>query len=324
MKLRDKIAAVISASMLAVTAWAIPAYAGGSDDPTPYTVDEDGITLAPGDAFEDNGHVNIEVDVAGELKKLNLHFESMNQAPDSPKSYYIGKSFLPWSAFGLEGDFCVTWVQISLYNEHFGEGSQESMCIGLEGQCPSGYDKPASGWDNTSLSWTADKAYKAVILVGGPPNSNNDDPDGRFKYFYDVEQGETITRVAHAISHLCVIPSTPPDGEEPPGGDDLFICVWNSETETSEKTPVEAIGEDDIEWTEEGCEPDGGVSDNPPNGETPVFICEWDAEQEKSVKVRVDELDEDDIEWTNEGCAPIVETEVLSSGPPIATPTYTG
>jgi len=53
MKLRDKIAAVISASMLAVTAWAIPAYAGGSDDPTPYTVDEDGITLAPGDAFED-------------------------------------------------------------------------------------------------------------------------------------------------------------------------------------------------------------------------------------------------------------------------------
>jgi LPXTG-motif cell wall-anchored protein len=67
-------------------------------------------------------------------------------------------------------------------------------------QCPSGYSKiDYSG----SLAWVSTGNFDSVVLVGGPDNENNQDPDGRFKYFTDVKQGDTISRIAHEISHIC-------------------------------------------------------------------------------------------------------------------------
>lgn len=101
---------------------ATPAYAGGSDSPTPYTVDQTGITLPEGVTFPDGGHVNITSTSGGH----GIHFESLN---NQPSGQWIGKSFIPWSAFGLDAAECVSWVQISLYDEHFGEGQQPPVCL---------------------------------------------------------------------------------------------------------------------------------------------------------------------------------------------------
>lgn len=104
----------------------------GSDSPTPYTVDGRGITLPVGEVFENNGHVNIKTATGS----LSLHFEEKcvtrtdaECAGERHKAaQFIGKSYIPWSAFGLKGEFCVCWVQLSAYNEHFGEGGQEPIC----------------------------------------------------------------------------------------------------------------------------------------------------------------------------------------------------
>ena len=125
---------------LATVFVAAPAFAGGSDDPTPYTVDRAGITLPAGRVFQDNGHVNIRWD--GGAK--GLHFEAKCATRTDAEcagdrhaaAQFIGKSFLPWSAFGLT-DECVTWVQISDFNEHYGEGGQPPVCLVEETPCPS-------------------------------------------------------------------------------------------------------------------------------------------------------------------------------------------
>jgi len=70
------------------------------------------------------------------------------------------------------------------------------------GQCPAGYDKIVDGY-NGGLSWTATGDYTGVVLAGGPPGENNQDPDGRSKYFYGVAAGDSIAREAHDISYIC-------------------------------------------------------------------------------------------------------------------------
>lgn len=117
-----------------------PAAMAGSDSPTPYTVDTYGITLPAGHVFRDNGHVNIRSTDGA----TGLHFEAKCvtrtdaecAGPRHTAAQYIGASFIPWSAFGLT-DACVTWVQLSDFNEHFGEGGQEPVCLGTEEPCPS-------------------------------------------------------------------------------------------------------------------------------------------------------------------------------------------
>lgn len=102
---------------------ATAAHAGGSDSPPPYTVDNTGITLPAGVTFQDGGHVNIKL-VDG--TSLGIHFEALN---NQPSGEWIGKSFLPWSAFGVTAG-CFSWVQVWLYNEHYGEAGQPPVCIG--------------------------------------------------------------------------------------------------------------------------------------------------------------------------------------------------
>lgn len=128
----------LSAIAFALTSMVSPANAsviGGSDSPTPYTVDSNGITLPSGYTFPDNGHVNIRSDKGN----FNLHFESKCITRTDAEcagsrhaaAQFIGKSFIPWSAFWLNGTFCVSWVQISQFNEHFGEGGQSAVCVGV-------------------------------------------------------------------------------------------------------------------------------------------------------------------------------------------------
>lgn len=108
---------VILLALAAACIYAGPAQAA-SDDPTPYTVGEHGITLPDGQVFQDNGHVNVKTNQGDK----GIHFESLN---NQPSGKYIGQNFLPYDAFGYDVlSLCVNWVQLSQYNEHFGEGGQ--------------------------------------------------------------------------------------------------------------------------------------------------------------------------------------------------------
>lgn len=122
-----RIFAALVALFIAALAFAGPASAGGSNDPTPYTVNASGVTLPAGDTFPANGHVNIKYTVnGGPEKSAGIHFDPNNNQPGGA---WIGESNIPWSGFGLSGDFCVTWVQVSMYNEHYGEGGQPPVCV---------------------------------------------------------------------------------------------------------------------------------------------------------------------------------------------------
>lgn len=131
-----KIATAALAAALVLTPAA--AFAGGSDSPTPYTVDSFGITLPEGSAFRDGGHVNVRTtsNVA-----YSLHFEDRNWPKYHPKRAYIGKNQLPWSAFGApEGQRCFSWIQVDAFPEHYGEGGQQP--VGPDCAGPSDPDDP--------------------------------------------------------------------------------------------------------------------------------------------------------------------------------------
>lgn len=116
-----------------------PAAMAGSDSPTPYTVDQTGITLPAGRTFQDNGHVNIRWTGGA----TGLHFEAKCATRTDAEcagarhdaAQFIGASSIPWTAFGIPTDACVTWVQISDFQEHYGEGGQPPICL-TEDPCP--------------------------------------------------------------------------------------------------------------------------------------------------------------------------------------------
>ena len=95
-----------------------PAFAGGSDSPTPYEVTESGITLPEGVTFQEHGHVNVRTESGA---GRNIHFDQFSE--------WVGASFIPWSAFNIQAPECVAWVQVHGFNEHFGEGGQSPVCL---------------------------------------------------------------------------------------------------------------------------------------------------------------------------------------------------
>lgn len=132
------ILAVLVALGIATVTWAATSHAAGSDSPTPYTVTAAGITLPTGRTFQDNGHVNVRWSTG----TGSVHFEgkcvTRTDAECAGKRHddaqFIGTAFIPWSAFGQPD--CVTWVQISDFNEHFGEGGQPPVCLTTEEPTP--------------------------------------------------------------------------------------------------------------------------------------------------------------------------------------------
>lgn len=120
------------------------AYAtGGSDSATPYSVTAEGISLPAGQVFRDNGHVNIRYMAEGVGIQTGLHFEAKCiertdaecAGPRHAAAQFIGKSFIPWSAFSPLA-ICVEWVQIDFYNEHYGEGGQPPVGPGCTTPTP--------------------------------------------------------------------------------------------------------------------------------------------------------------------------------------------
>ncbi|MDC7121594.1 hypothetical protein OMK64_08600 [Cellulomonas fimi] len=116
-------AAVVPLSCLLVAGSAAAASAGGSDDPTPYTVTADGLTLPAGRTFVEHDHVNVRYDVDGRTLTAQLHVQAA-----TAQGAFAGRTGLAWTELGLPDRYCVTWVEVSGYNEHFGEGGQRPAC----------------------------------------------------------------------------------------------------------------------------------------------------------------------------------------------------
>lgn len=115
--------AVVPLSCLLVTGSAAAAFAGGSDDPTPYTVTADGLSLPAGRTFVEHDHVNVRYVVDGQTLAAQLHVQAA-----TAQGAFAGRTGLAWTELGLPDRYCVTWVEVSGYNEHFGEGGQRPAC----------------------------------------------------------------------------------------------------------------------------------------------------------------------------------------------------
>ncbi|KAM0789741.1 hypothetical protein ACM66B_006596 [Microbotryomycetes sp. NB124-2] len=121
-----------------------------SDSCTPYSVLPGGVQLPSGTTFQANGHVNYQAvpcsqyDPSKNQSYLNpgsnwtpqsfgMHFDPNNNQPGGA---YIGKSLFDWgqAAAAMPGGFCITWVQIDFYNQHYGEGGQKPICNAVCGK----------------------------------------------------------------------------------------------------------------------------------------------------------------------------------------------
>ncbi|POY75491.1 putative Cellulose 1,4-beta-cellobiosidase (non-reducing end) [Rhodotorula taiwanensis] len=115
---------------------------GGSDGCTPYTVGYSGVTLPQGQTYPSGGHVNYQAIpksqyVAGQTylkpgskwtpQSFGMQFDPNN---NQPGGVYIGRNFFDFgqAAAAFPQGYCITWVQLAQYNQHFGEGGQCPIC----------------------------------------------------------------------------------------------------------------------------------------------------------------------------------------------------
>jgi LPXTG-motif cell wall-anchored protein len=136
--MRTATGAALGAALLLVLSTS-PATASDSAGSMPYAVLPAGLQLPEGDAFTDGGHVNIQYTVDGASYAAGIHFESVN---GQASGVFIGESYLPWSALVPEPEYCVTWVQIDHYSEHFGAEGEEPVCS--DGSAPSEPSEPVA------------------------------------------------------------------------------------------------------------------------------------------------------------------------------------
>lgn len=122
--MRRRALAAATLTALALLTSATSATAGGSDDPTPYTVTSSELELPAGDTFGEHDHVNVAYTTAFGTGSANLH----TGIPGSPGADVIGQGEVSWSRIGVPTGACITWVQVSGFNEHFGEGGQSPVC----------------------------------------------------------------------------------------------------------------------------------------------------------------------------------------------------
>lgn len=118
--------ALLTAAILVATPTIASA---GSDSPTPYTVTASGVSLPAGQVFREHGHVNYRataLDGTGE-QSFNVHLETAN---GRSTAVYVGAGFLDFAGAvaAFPAGFCVTWVQVEGFDEHFGEGGQAPEC----------------------------------------------------------------------------------------------------------------------------------------------------------------------------------------------------
>jgi hypothetical protein len=109
-------------ALLLIGTWT-SATAGGSDADPPYDVTRTALVLPAGDELGAYDHVNVTFDVADRVGSANLHIE-----PGTSTSRFIGRSSVTWVEVGVPQGACITWVQVSGYDEHYGEGDQAPVC----------------------------------------------------------------------------------------------------------------------------------------------------------------------------------------------------
>jgi hypothetical protein len=102
-------------------------------DEQPFTVTAEGVTLPDGQTFPDGGHVNIQAtgphnDLHFEAKCIDRVVAECATLHDAAQ--FIGKSFIPWSAFGLSEGDCISWVQVAGIPKHFGDAGEAPICLG--------------------------------------------------------------------------------------------------------------------------------------------------------------------------------------------------
>ncbi len=117
------VAAVPALSGLLLLASAAGASAGGSDAPVPYDVSADALTLPAGDSFQVHDHVNVRYTHQGRTGYANIHVE-----PGRSSVALVGQHSVRWQTIGVPQGSCIEWVQVSGYDEHFGEGGQKPVC----------------------------------------------------------------------------------------------------------------------------------------------------------------------------------------------------
>lgn len=182
--------------------------------------------------FPDGGHVNIKTS-AGDK---GLHFESLNWPADHPKKKYIGESFLPWSAFGLEGSFCVTWVQVSMYNEHFGEGGQQAVCVGQP------EEPPVTGNKVWVCKYVGTPGVNERLKAGKQPidvsvNSIKNWDGKTFPGWFADAQGRSVAIAFSDIGGPVPTAADCPTGDEPPQPECVTV-VWEMPRWAGSRTPT--------------------------------------------------------------------------------------
>lgn len=196
------------------------AVAGGSDDPTPYSVTAAGVTLPNGEKFQDNGHVNVRANQGDR----GIHFESLN---NQPSGKWIGKKFIPWSAFGYNTNtLCVTWVQLSQYNEHFGEGGQAPVGKGCETSEPpvkQSVCHPVNGKGETGNGWN--------IISPNHASSHIDEDEYPNGTYWKHESNDGLRHDVYAVNGTC--PGDPVDEFE---AYEVDACWTMSNTDGIENT----------------------------------------------------------------------------------------
>ncbi|MDM7854604.1 hypothetical protein [Cellulomonas alba] len=124
-----------SLALLLVPAAASAAHAHGSDDPTPYRVTSSGIELPAGATLGDDADVNVRWTRANVTHAASLH---TGHAGDSGHRWASAHT-VTWAELGVPTGACVTWVQVSGYDEHFGEGGQKPVSVTQPpNDCPRG------------------------------------------------------------------------------------------------------------------------------------------------------------------------------------------
>ncbi len=165
MKWYEAAAGAVGAAALIAAGLAIPAAGAQASD---VTVDATGITLPAGDTFVDGGTIAD----SGSQGTFGYTFDSDCITSDTGScegithelAQYIGSDSLPWSALGLSGDFCVTWVNLSLYGDLIYTGTQDSRCTG-EGSGELGTDPTGAVLDTSEASPSASATEETDVLA---------------------------------------------------------------------------------------------------------------------------------------------------------------
>ena len=183
-------APVITLTAALVVAGPTAVAVAGSDAPTPYTVTAEAVTLPAGHVFAAHNHVNYRVTAlgGGKATAFGLHFDPNNGHPGGA---YIGASTFDFAqaAEAFPAGYCVTWVQVDGFDEHFGEGGQEPVCtttppasperpaVPEPPATPSGPDVPLEGSEEPAPPSPEDVTPPATSPEGETPSTDEPGTD---------------------------------------------------------------------------------------------------------------------------------------------------